>query len=522
MRSEQIGRRAALGIAVALSMAPVVGVALGRFGYALLLPAMRSDFGWTYGEAGALGSANAAGYLLGALTTTAAVRLLGARRTLVVSVAGTACTFAFSAVATSWTGLAVLRLAGGVLGAWAYIVGAHLVSSLQATGVRREALIGVYFGGLGVGVAVSGVLVPAVVAGGGWTAGWWALAVLGVIGSAGLTTALAKLAETDHDEAAPRHYRLRAALGPLMVSYLLFGVGYIAYMTFAVAYAAGRGAGTVLAQGQWVVLGVAAVAAVAVWPRLFGWLPGGPALGLILLVQAGAVALLALDDSPPVVLVSAAVFGLTLTSVAGAVTATARAVVPASVLLRTLAALTVIFAIGQVAGPTVFGWVSDLVGLRAGLALSAATLLVGAGFAALQVDDPRQRPVLRSWRPGGHVDLKAAEIRRTSMFALLSPRELVLLCRAGDLVTIAAGRVIDTVGPRPAHIYVVMDGTVAYLPRLPSGRRGPCHVLVAVTDARVLALDRRYQHAVDRIVPGFREQVSVAGTVGAHPASGRR
>ena len=54
-----------LWVIVGLAMGPAVALGLGRFAYALLLPSMRADLGWSFADAGALNTANAAGYLLG-------------------------------------------------------------------------------------------------------------------------------------------------------------------------------------------------------------------------------------------------------------------------------------------------------------------------------------------------------------------------------------------------------------------------------------------------------------------------
>ena len=62
----------ALTICAGLALAPAVALGLGRFAYALVLPAMRQDLAWSYAEAGALNSANAAGHLAGALAASAA------------------------------------------------------------------------------------------------------------------------------------------------------------------------------------------------------------------------------------------------------------------------------------------------------------------------------------------------------------------------------------------------------------------------------------------------------------------
>jgi len=54
-------------VVAALSLGPAVSNSFARFAYALMLPAMRADLGLNYSQAGALNTANAIGYLGGAL-----------------------------------------------------------------------------------------------------------------------------------------------------------------------------------------------------------------------------------------------------------------------------------------------------------------------------------------------------------------------------------------------------------------------------------------------------------------------
>ena len=56
-----------LRLALALSLGAAVSLGITRFAYGLLLPPMRTDLGWSYTLAGSMNTANAAGYLLGAL-----------------------------------------------------------------------------------------------------------------------------------------------------------------------------------------------------------------------------------------------------------------------------------------------------------------------------------------------------------------------------------------------------------------------------------------------------------------------
>ena len=58
-------QRTPLLLASALALAAAVSLGFARFSYALLLPPMRAELHWNYFTAGAMNTANAAGYLLG-------------------------------------------------------------------------------------------------------------------------------------------------------------------------------------------------------------------------------------------------------------------------------------------------------------------------------------------------------------------------------------------------------------------------------------------------------------------------
>ena len=60
-----------------LSLAPTVGLGIGRFAYSLVLPDMRDTLGWSYSAAGFMNTINAAGYLAGALLASRMIRRFG-------------------------------------------------------------------------------------------------------------------------------------------------------------------------------------------------------------------------------------------------------------------------------------------------------------------------------------------------------------------------------------------------------------------------------------------------------------
>jgi predicted MFS family arabinose efflux permease len=135
-------------------------------------------------------------------------------------------------------------------------------------------------------------------------------------------------------------------------------------------------------------MGTGMFAAGWVWPAIFGRLRSGAALAVLLLADTVAVGLLGLTTAPVLVVLAAVVFGGCVNSVVGGVTVVARRVLPPDWLLAGLSLLTVAFACGQLAGPVVFGVLSDRLGLRTAIVGSAAVLGAAAVAAWFQADGP--------------------------------------------------------------------------------------------------------------------------------------
>ncbi|MBC7716596.1 MAG: YbfB/YjiJ family MFS transporter, partial [Pseudorhodobacter sp.] len=100
-------------VASGLALGAAISLGLARFAYALLLPPMRADLGWNYFTAGAMNTANAAGYLLGALMTPMLLRSWGARRLMLTACVATAVLLAAHGAASADATLLALRLLTG-------------------------------------------------------------------------------------------------------------------------------------------------------------------------------------------------------------------------------------------------------------------------------------------------------------------------------------------------------------------------------------------------------------------------
>lgn len=391
-----------LWLAVALSMGAAISLGITRFAYALLLPPMREDLGWSYTLAGGMNTANALGYLLGALATPWLLRRAAPGAVLLVGAVMATVFMGLSGFFTQATPLLAQRLLAGGASALVFIAGGLLAARLGAQVPGRSGLLlGLYYGGTGWGISLSALLVPVVLAAApashSWTWAWWALALACVAATlallwparvlSGLAAPVAAASGTTPAAAAPDRVRWRA-LTPALLGYGLFGVGYIGYMTFVVALLReqGRGAGEVTL--FYALLGLAVVLSSRIWAGLLDRSRGGEALARLNALLGVATILPAITGAWPVVLASGLLFGGVFLSVVASTTALVRHNLPQALWASGISAFTIVFAAGQIVGPTVVGWIADGPGgLARGLVFSACALWVGALVAW------RQRPL---------------------------------------------------------------------------------------------------------------------------------
>ncbi|MBK8470148.1 MAG: YbfB/YjiJ family MFS transporter [Actinomycetales bacterium] len=376
-------------IVIGLAASPLVALGCSRFAYALLLPAMRSDLGWTFTTAGLMNTLNAVGYLVGALGTAWVAARIGQHKAFVWSLVVTVLALAATAASSSLEVLLAVRTLLGIAGAGAFVLGGAITSTISRrhTAHRSAVLIGTYFAGGGVGIVASGLIVPAILdrfGAPGWPAGWLALAALAALGTAAATIA-AYAAPTSPPAGAGARRAWVSGLGRLSSGYLLFGAGYIGYMTFIIALLTQVGLSARAIAGFWVVLGLAGAVSGQVWARLLGGARGGSAAAVLFVLLAVATGIPAVTSAPVPLYASGALFGLCFLSLVGAVTAAGRDAVAAEDTTAALSMLTTVFALGQVVGPWFTGVLADRTGgHQLGLGVSTGMLLVGAVLCRLQ------------------------------------------------------------------------------------------------------------------------------------------
>ena len=387
-------------LALALALGAAVSLGITRFAYGLLLPTMRDDLGWSYTLAGAMNTANAAGYLIGALATPWLLRRTPATSLLLSGAALATVFMALSGFFVDATPLLIQRLLAGVASALVFIAGGLLAARLGARQPKRSGfLLGIYYGGTGLGITLSALGVPWVLAQAAgwphaWAWAWWGLALLCGVATLLLTWPARVLAASDAPQSAQasaangaggdmaqRRFRVRDFTFAL-AGYTGFGVGYIGYMTFVIALLKEQGSSPGAITLFYALLGMAVMASSRIWAGLLDRFKNGQALARLNALLGVATILPALTTAWPLVLASGLLFGGVFLSVVASTTALVRHNLPPTQWAAGISAFTIVFAAGQIVGPTVVGFIADGPGgLARGLVFSAVALWLGAALA---------------------------------------------------------------------------------------------------------------------------------------------
>ena len=391
--------RSLWGMAFALSLGAAISLGMARFSYGMLLPPMREDLAWSYTLAGAMNTANALGYLLGAL---ALPRMLRRWDAVQVFMAGAILTSVFMGLSGFFTQAEPLLLQRGLAGlssAWVFVAGGLLAARLGNLHPPSAGwLLGLYYGGTGWGIILSALSLSPVMAQAQaqglahpWVWAWWWLSAVCAACCLAMWWPLKRCAmwqrqgwlgqAPDQSTADPKVFSWHP-LSFALIGYALFGVGYIGYMTFVMALLRAQGQSEGALMVFYALLGCAVLLSSRLWSGLLNRAKAGGALAALNALLGVATIVPALTAHAGAVMVSGLLFGAVFLSVVASTTALVRHNLPASQWAAGISAFTIVFAMGQIIGPVVVGWISDGPGgLARGLVFSALALLLGAALA---------------------------------------------------------------------------------------------------------------------------------------------
>ncbi|MEQ1880551.1 MAG: YbfB/YjiJ family MFS transporter, partial [Burkholderiales bacterium] len=347
-----------LAVGGLIALAAALGV--GRFVYTPILPLMIEDLGMSKTMAGALASANFAGYLAGALVAATSVLPGSRRRWLLTALMVSAVTTGAMGVLNSTATFFVLRFLGGFASALVMVFASALVLDRLSIAGRSQ-LSAVHFAGVGAGIAASAILVSGVLAAGGnWRSLWMASGMLCLLGLAIGYVLIPDRKESSGSPASGLADR-KSGLRNLVIAYGFFGFGYVITATFLVLIVRAseplRSSEPVI----WFLVGLSAAPSVALWGWLAGKLGNAKAFALACVLLAAGVAASVLWSAVSGIVACAVLLGGTFVGI------TALGLIEARRLSqgdprRTLAVMTASFGLGQILGPTVAGYMHDLTG----------------------------------------------------------------------------------------------------------------------------------------------------------------
>jgi len=374
------GRDLSLWPAFGLSLGVAVAVGLARFAYALLLPAMQESLHWNYVTAGALNTANALGYVGGAVSAYGLLRHVRPNQLFMFGLLLTCGAVFVTGLSPSLLWLTATRGVAGIGAAWVFACGGALVAArYQASPTLRRVATGLYFAGAGIGIAISGVVVNPIIAtmgNKGWPDAWLALGIVAVLTSLWpMREASGIGGEANTASRAPLPLR---GLLPSLLAYFLFACGYIVYMTFIFAWIQAQGLSWQFGTVAWIVLGLGVAGSPFAWRRaLDAWNPAITLAASCTLTLAGAL-LPAFLASAPSILISTGLFGLGMFIAPSAVAVLVHRTMPAPQWAKGITLFTVVFSVGQAIGPMMAGRVADAFSLQTSLILGAVLLAIAS------------------------------------------------------------------------------------------------------------------------------------------------
>lgn len=369
-------------IAFAGMVGMAVAMGFGRFVFTPILPGMMAGLSLSASDAGLIASANYLGYLIGAILAAGAWAHGRERSIMLAALLSSAILAGLMGVGSSVALFLVIRFVAGLASAFAMVFLTTIVFARLAS-AGRDGLGAIHFGGVGVGISVSSVMIALLLLeGADWREGWYWAGVLSLAGTA-LVVMLVRPGIGGRSGAVREPPLPRSpALTRIIVAYGLFGFGYIVTATFLVAIVRHGQGDRSFEAVVWLVTGLAGIPSVWFWNQVARPLGLVPAFAVGCAVEAVGVLASVLLPSPAGPLVGGFLLGGTFIAATSLGLAAGRRLAEAAP-RRALALMTAAFGVGQIVGPIVAGVLADWTGDFFAASVVAAAVLVASAIVAL-------------------------------------------------------------------------------------------------------------------------------------------
>jgi MFS family permease len=305
--------RAAWFATIAGLCASLVSIGFARFAYTPLIPPLIEAHWFSASDTVTLGAANYAGYFIGALLGRPIAAAISNRQALrllmvVASLAFFACAYPLS---VAW--FFVWRFLSGVSGGAIMVLVATTILP-HVPNARRGFVSGMIFLGLGLGVAASGTIIPALLQFGLWET-WMGLGAVSLVLTAvswfGWPTSSPPAPPLTASGAIGETAAQKTALRILYAQYAVNALGLVPVMILLADYVArGLGRGAHVGAAYWILYGVAAIGGPLIAGRMGDVIGFRQTYRAALLAQAVATAILAATGNPIMIGLATIVLGM--------------------------------------------------------------------------------------------------------------------------------------------------------------------------------------------------------------------
>ncbi|UOD35156.1 YbfB/YjiJ family MFS transporter [Deferribacteraceae bacterium V6Fe1] len=336
-----------------------LAMAVGRFAFTPILPIMQSNYGFSNTIAGNIASINYLGYLLGAILSKYVknnnTQYAIYKVSLIICILSTAA-MTFSHTIFSWY---FWRFIIGIASGFLNVLGvAFVLQSLALLG--KSHISGWMFCGVGTGIALTGIAVPALNTILTADQIWLGLSVLSIIPFYFGWTAVKKV-ELQHNLSTTASNNKNPMIKKLYISYFLEGFGYIITATFIVSILTKTLNSIYAANVSWILIGISAAVTTLIWPKISNKFGARKSLITAFLIQSVAIILPLMIPNTFGYIISAIGFGGTFLGIVAMTLSYGREISPQAS-NKVIGDLTILFGIGQIISPVIAGYLADIYG----------------------------------------------------------------------------------------------------------------------------------------------------------------
>lgn len=386
-------------IAFTGTLVTILAHGLGRMSYSVILPSMKDGLSLSYTQLGSIAMGNFIGYLSLAIIGGFLAARFGVRRVVFISLLVIGISLFLTGFSESFIFAFFMRLISGTGNGGSYVP----IMALPAAWFvmkKRGLATGIVSGGIGVGLFLSGIILPPVISAfgkEGWKYAWFfmgiAVFILAFVCYAFLRNnpkekGLTIYGGEEEQKGGPkvtlfsafRDVVIEPEIWKLGSVYFMYGFSYIIYLTFFVAYLTKEmGVSPVAAGRIFAVLGIFSIFCGVIW----GWISDvlGRRYGSMFayLTLALSYAVFAFWKDSTGFYISAVVFGITAWSIPTIMAAASGDAVGGRLAPAGLGFATLFFGIGQALGPVIGGWLKDSTGtFTNAFILATVVSLIGA------------------------------------------------------------------------------------------------------------------------------------------------